>query len=101
VLPPRSAPQILSAEDEVAGYHIVAVFNGDAQVLQNTRDDKGVRCQRQKWMRWSVLTILFKRNRAKPILHATVYLLGMRRLSLVRGVSYEPVVLLRVSTKPK
>ena len=37
---PRSAPQILSAEDEVAGCHI-ATFNGGAQVLQSTRDDKG------------------------------------------------------------
>jgi len=38
-LPPQSASQILSAEDEVAGYHIIA-FNRGAQVLQSTRDDK-------------------------------------------------------------
>jgi hypothetical protein len=40
VLPPRSAPQILSAEDQVAGCYIVTL-NGGAQVLQSIRDDKG------------------------------------------------------------
>jgi hypothetical protein len=40
VLPPQSALQILSAEDEVAGYQI-ANFNGGAQVLWSTRDSDG------------------------------------------------------------
>jgi hypothetical protein len=74
VLPPRSAPQILSAEEEVAGCHI-AIFNGGAQVqyYRVQRMTKEVRCQRQKWMRWSVLTNFFKRKGAKPILQATVH----------------------------
>jgi hypothetical protein len=48
--------QILSVEDDVAGCHITTGCPGI--VLRSTRDDKGeVPCQRQKWTRWSVLTI--------------------------------------------
>jgi hypothetical protein len=52
VLPPRSTSQILSAEDEVAGCHIAVPRY--YRVHQITKE---VRCHRQKWMRWSVLTI--------------------------------------------
>ena len=50
MLPPWSAPQILSTEDEVAGCHI-ATFNRGAQVLQGTRDDKGGTVSAPKWIR--------------------------------------------------
>jgi hypothetical protein len=65
VLPARLAPQILSVGDDVrlqySSWVYIITFNGGCpgKVLSSTRDDTGeVPCQRQKWTRWSVLTIL-------------------------------------------
>ena len=57
VLPTLAVPQIPSAQGAVAGCH--RAITEVALVLRSTWDDRGLRRQRQKWMKWSVLTKFF------------------------------------------
>ena len=49
-----------------------------------TRELRRSTNQRQKWMRWSMLTICFRRKGTKPILQATVQECGR-----CRAISFE------------
>ena len=61
---------------------------------------KELQRQRQKRRGWSVLTI-FSHEKGEAVFASDCKEKGMRRLSPVRGASYEPVVLLGVSAEPR